>query len=358
MSVLSTATGVRTGAVAGGISTYITHFIAATAVPVSDRPDTVSNYAYTYYVQNCRNPTATGKERYGPNYNGGGADSGGYGDNWDDDDWSVCSAMTGCVALATWVIVVATLLPLIFLIGFVESYCWFRRMMIGRSALRLGTICWCVLSLWFILLTRKSPARSKEDQVLLRQYWGSLSGGTRIKMWFKYGFRWRYPVELLGNPDGNNSVVVQAATVPGQHPPAQPGDGMNGGGLEKGQVGAQQQPVYMPYPGQQYMQPLPGQPYMQPPPGHPYPTQPGVAPQGYMMPTQPPGAYMMPQPGFVPADGQQQQQQMYPPYVPSVSPAQTGTTEVPSMQPTPPPGHEHQQPPPAGQQPQQQQPPH
>jgi hypothetical protein len=209
------------------------------------------------------------------------------------------------------------------------------------------------MSLWCILLTRKSQERSKEDQVLLKQYWGSLSAGTRIKLWFKHGFKWRYPVELLGNPDGNNPVVVQAVPMPGQQPPpGQPGDGMNGGEVDKTQVGMQQQPVYMPYPEpQQYMQPVPGQPY---------PTQPGVGPQGYMMPMQPQGAYMVPQPGFAPMNGQQQQQQqqLYPPYVPSVSPAQTGITDVPSNQPTPPPGHEYQQPPPPSYQPQQQQPPH
>jgi hypothetical protein len=352
MSAASTATSVSTRG--GAASTYITHFIPATAVPVSERPNTASDFLYTYYIRNCRNPTATGSARAAPTGSGGGRGGSGSG-SIDWDDWTVCSAMTGCVALATWVIVIATILPLLFLLGFVESYCWFRRMMIGRSALRLGTICWCLMSLWFILLTRKSQERSKEDQVLLKQYWASLSAGTKIKLWFKHGLAWRYPVELLGNPDGNNPVVVQVVPVPGQQPPGQPGDGMSGGGVDKTQVGMQQQPVYMAHSGPpQYMQPVPGQPY---------PTQPGVGPQGYMMPMQPQGAYMVPQPGFAPGNGQQQQQQqnlqqMYPPYVPSVSPAQTGTTDVPSIQPTPPPGYGYQQPPPPSHQPQQQQPPY
>ncbi|KAK4038522.1 hypothetical protein C8A01DRAFT_17431 [Parachaetomium inaequale] len=355
--------------------TYITKFLDMTALPPASRATgtPTNDYYYTYYVKNCRNPTATNyAEYFGPTYtadsgsgSGGGSSRGGGGSSDWDSDWTVCSAMTGCVALATWIIVVATILPLIFLLGFVESYCWFRRMMLGKSALRLGTVCWCCLSLWFILLTRKSPTRSEQDQLLLKQYWATLGAGTRIKYWFKYGLRWRYPVELLGNPDGTNPAVVMAAGAPPPPPPGQQGgDGTVGDGSEKMQATAQQEPVFIPYPGQPY----PGQPYMQPVPGQPYPAQPGVPlPQGYMMmPVPPQGAYAPgQQPVFAPGpppqmgDGQQQQeqQQPYPPFIPSPSPAQTGTTEAPSMQPTPPPpGQGQQQPPPPGTQ-QQHQPP-
>ncbi|KAH6844791.1 hypothetical protein B0I37DRAFT_416375 [Chaetomium sp. MPI-CAGE-AT-0009] len=377
MTAASTVTSVNTRQTE--TVTWVTKIIDVTALPPSSRPTgtPTSNYYYSYYVENCRNPTATGGAAYwGPTHTpgrsgsgSGGGSSSGSGDYDDDWDWNVCSAYTGCVALATWVIVIAVLLPTIFLIGFIESYCWFRRMMLGRSALRLGTICWCVLSLWFILLTRKSKARSPEDQALLKQYWATLSAGTRIKYWLKYGFRWRYPVELLGNPDGNNPIIV--APPPGQFPPDQPGDGS-----EKPQATAQQQLVFMahpgqqPYPGQPYMQPVPGQPYMQPVPGQPYmqpyPAQPGVPPpQGYMMP--PPGQQPGFQFGLAPQMGngqpqqqhQQEQRDMQPPYMPTPSPVQTGTTDLPSAQPTPPPGHESQpSPPPAAYQPQQQQPPH
>jgi uncharacterized membrane protein YgcG len=368
LSAMSTATSLDDRG--DSTVTYITKFVDLTALPPATRATATAttNYYYSYYVKNCRNPTATNNAEYfGPTYtagSGGGSYSGGGGgssSDW-DSDWTVCSAMTGCVALATWIIVVATIIPVIFLLGFVESYCWFRRMMLGKSALRLGTVCWCCLSLWFILLTRKSPTRSEQDQVLLKQYWATLGFGTRIKYWLKYGLRWRYPVELLGNPDGPNPAVVMAAP-PGPPPPGQQGgDGTVGDGSEKMQATTQQQPVFMPYTGQPY----PGQPFMQPVPGQPYPGQPGVPPpQGYtMMPAPPQGVYAPgQQPGFAPTpppmgDGQQQQQgqqQQYPPYVPSPSPAQTGTTEVPSMQPTPPPpAHGQQQPlPPGTQQPHQ-----
>ncbi|KAL2130909.1 hypothetical protein VTI74DRAFT_5793 [Chaetomium olivicolor] len=346
---ISTATSLYTNTRSNIVVTYVTYILDRTAVPSTLAGNPTTAFAYTYYVQNCRNPTATGAAFRGPGYTSGSGGS----RSGDWDDWNVCYAWSGCVGLKTWVIVVATVIPTIFLLGFVESYCWFRRMMLGKSALRLGTICWCCMSLWFILLTRKSAARSPQDQALLKQYWATLSAGQRIKYWFKWGFRWRYPVELLGNPDGSNpAVVIQQQGAP--MPPGPPGQGpvngaAGGDGTEKAQaVVAQQQPVYMPYPGQ----PVYVQPGQQLPPGF------VPAPQGgFMMPVPPQAAYVAPQqgqPGFVPApppagDGQQQQQQQYSPYVPSPSPVHSGTTEVLSMQPTPPPGHEHHhQPPPYG----------
>lgn len=377
ISAASTAVSYYTNTRSKSTYTYITYIINPTAIPATQVNPT-SNYYYTNYVQSCRNPTATGgAEYYGPSYtarggSGSGSASGGSDD--DDWDWTVCSALTGCVGLATWVIVIATILPTIFVLGFIESYFWFRRMMLGKSALRLGTVCWCALSLWFILLTRKSPTRNGEDQALLKQYWATLGAGERIKLWFKWGFRWRYPVELLGNPEGGNPVVVPVPLGNGVPPPP-PGDGS-----EKMGATAQQQPVWVPYPGQQ--QPYPGQPYMQPYPGQQQQSGFGPPPpQGYgMMAVPPQGAYAPGQPGFVPTPPPGSEaggQQMYPPYVPTPSPVQTATTEVPSVQPTmtPPPPvqahelpqppstppvqtHELPQPPPPGQQQPPQQPPH
>ncbi|KAL1842262.1 hypothetical protein VTJ49DRAFT_5647 [Mycothermus thermophilus] len=321
LSIQSTATSVHTR----WDETYITYFIEPTAVAPSERPDPTSNWDYSYYVRSCRNPTATGAAYWGP-----GSSS---GSDYDDWDWSsVCSAYTGCVKLATWVIVIATIIPTLFLLGFLESYFWFRRLMLGKTALRLGTISWCLISLWFILLTRKADSRSPEDQALMRNYWKSLSFGTRIKLWFKHGFRWRYPVELLGNPDGTTVVVVPQppadGTAPaGQFPPPPPGSDPSAAATvpptdEKAtqaqtQEQQQQQPPYpaQPYPGQQ-------------------------PPQGYMwIPAPPQNAYVAPgsQPVVVP---------QYPP-PPSVSPVPTTGTPPPPVYgqqpPPPPPGTQQQQ---------------
>jgi hypothetical protein len=346
LSPQSTTSTVYTDHLSSSTYTYLTLFLAPTAVPSSVLGDTTTDYDYTAYVARCTNP-ATWDDSSSSSGSGGsggyhsGDDSGGDG----SDDWTVCAALTGCVSLATWIIVVASVLPSIFLLGFVESYFWFRRLMRGQSALRLGTICWSALSLWCLCVIRRSPERSSEDQVLLRQYWASLGAGTRIKLWLRHGFRWRYPVELLGNPSGGNPAVVMPV------PPPPPGQAQ-GVADEKGQV----QPVYaaVPVPGQMYVQPYPGAPGSQPP-------------QGYAMPGAPQAVYMMPQPGVAPGQGvgdgqaqgypqQQGQQPFQPAHVPSPSPVQSTATAPPSMQPTPPPPHEQYQPPPGN--PPQQQPPH
>ncbi|UNI16960.1 hypothetical protein JDV02_003342 [Purpureocillium takamizusanense] len=162
VSVESRVTSV--GTAAGGY-TFVTAYLRPSAISTI-QPQT-TDYVYSYYVRNCRNPTATGKAYYGPNSgsgdSGGSGNSGSSGGGDDLDRWGVCSALTGCTTLKVWIIVVATILPSIFLLGFVENYIWFRRLMIGKTALRFGTVCWVLLSLWILCFTRKQPARSPED---------------------------------------------------------------------------------------------------------------------------------------------------------------------------------------------------
>ncbi|KAK3376094.1 hypothetical protein B0T24DRAFT_523661 [Lasiosphaeria ovina] len=297
----STATSVYTS-YNGGLYTYLTEFVAPSAVPQSVGNPT-SNHYYSYYVKSCRNPTATGAAYYGPGYSDGSGSSSNSGDDGDsglrsggdddDEDWTVCSVLTGCTGLKTWIIVVASVIPGIFVLGFLESWLWFRQLMLGKTALRFGTICWCFLSLWVICFTRRSPARPVEDQALLKQQWATISGGKRIKLWFKWGFRHRYPVDLLG-PDPSGGYG-------GQPPyPGQPPYGASTAASDAAQAppGAQQ-PQYI------YQQPYPGQQIY---PGPGYPPQ-SYAPQGY------------PPQGYPPPQGFQQQFASAPPAAPPTSPA-------------------------------------
>ncbi|SPQ25784.1 7b3b9ddd-f20b-420e-83ae-33433bcc76ff [Thermothielavioides terrestris] len=334
LSPISTATSLYTDTEEGSVHTHVTYFLASTAVP-STVANTATNVIYTRYVERCINPTA-GFDAVSGGGDDSGSGGGGSSGSDDDDDWDVCSAMTGCVRVATYAIVLASVLPAIFLLGFVESYFWFRRLMLGKSALRLGTICWCCISLWVICMTQHQPARSPEDQVLLRQYWDTLSAGTRLKYWFRHGFRWRYPVELLGNPNGNNPAVVPMP------PPPPPGGADGGDGAEKMPPAAQAQPVYVmaPYPGQQ--QPAPGQN------GYAPAAPAGFVPaQGYGVPVQ----YMTTaQPGVGAAAAAAGQPQTHPGSVPSPSPVSPSAEQ--SSHTTPPPQEQTQQPPPPGGQPQ------
>jgi hypothetical protein len=169
---------------------YQTWLLSASAAPFTSTDD----FTYSYYIASCSTPPAhyTGSGRYGGNDNdytsGGGRD-------W--RDYEACY-FGGCTSVMTWIIIIATILPGLFLLGFLESYLWFRRLMMGKSAMRFGTICWVLLSLWILCFTRMQDARSAEDQKLLTENWRATPMGQALKLWLRWGFKHRYPVPLLG----------------------------------------------------------------------------------------------------------------------------------------------------------------
>ncbi|KAK4221610.1 hypothetical protein QBC38DRAFT_491727 [Podospora fimiseda] len=194
--------------------TYVTKYLDLAALPTGVQSSLSGGFDYTYYIENCRNPTATGKAYYGP---------------YDDDDSSSSkSSKSRCSSsssssyssyryryistcdLQLWIIIIATVLPTLFVLGFIESFIWFRRLMCGKQALRFGTVCWCLMSLWVTCFTRNQQARSLVDQKELTAKWKEIPAGRRIKLWLKWGFRHKYPVELLGD---YSSDVVQVVTV-------------------------------------------------------------------------------------------------------------------------------------------------
>jgi hypothetical protein len=117
-----------------GSFTQVTAYLSQGAVPINQTSVT-NNFLYSLYIANCENPTATAAVYSSPTGSSSSSDGGG------SDDLEVCSLLTGCTTMHTWIIVVATILPAIFVLGFVESYFWFRKLMLGKSALRVGTIC-------------------------------------------------------------------------------------------------------------------------------------------------------------------------------------------------------------------------
>ena len=149
--------------------------------------------------------------------------------------------------------------------------------MLGKGCLRFGTVCWICLSLWVACFTRSQSRRSPEDQKLLREKWRQTSFGTAIKLWFKWGFRHRYPVPLLGQYSRNTVGIVpegQPLPVPGMvqmngnypgGPPPPPGAYMPNG---QGQAYYPPPQGWVPGPnGQAYPMPPPGQAYMPGPNG-------------------------------------------------------------------------------------------
>ncbi|PVH93052.1 hypothetical protein DM02DRAFT_619548 [Periconia macrospinosa] len=195
-----------------GYSTYVveTWYLSASAAP------STSEYSYRSYVALCTAPPVSNLR------SGGGSSSG--GDSSSDIEW--CTWYGGCTGIRVWIIVVASIIPGLFVLGFIESYFWFRRLMLGKGALRVGTICWIMLSLWVICFTRSQSKRSAEDQKLLRENWNKTSTGQAFKLWLKWGFKQRYPVPLLGQYSRNTvGIVPEGQTLPqmGQTNVAYPG---------------------------------------------------------------------------------------------------------------------------------------
>ncbi|KAF2249771.1 hypothetical protein BU26DRAFT_289322 [Trematosphaeria pertusa] len=287
------------------VSVSVPSIVADQLTPISKETDTNTNFGYweTWYLSDGAAPFTSTTEYYYEYYlascttpysyaTSTGLRSGGGSSSSDDDDTdlTMCSWYGACTSVKTWVIVIASIIPSLFVLGFLESWLWFRRLMLGKGALRFGTICWIMISLWVACFTRSQSARSPEDQKLLREKWNQMGSWEAFKMWWKWGFRHAYPVPLLGQYSRNTVGIVPAGQqvvpqmqqqnmYPGGPPP--PGAAYPSG-VPQGQA------YYFPPPqgwspvpnGQGYPMPPPGQVYM-PPPGQAYMPPPNGMPVYY-----------------------------------------------------------------------------
>ncbi|MDI1486671.1 MAG: hypothetical protein OHK93_005931 [Ramalina farinacea] len=277
---------------------YETAYLSANAVPLETPPST-TDFDYEYYVARCTNPATTSSyDPYGPSYTG--LRSGGDDYSYDYSDGTCLGSL--CPFWLIYIIIFCTLIPLLFILGLFESYFWFSRLMKGKYALRGVPIFWVLLSLWALCCLRTSQHAQPQEQAQLEKQWREMGTGTRLSLWFKYGFRHRNPpqIEALKSQTQQQQPMMQQGP-PGQqayyyHPGQQPG----------------QQQAYYPPVGQQQ------QPYYPPQGAAGSPTPPGQQPY-YPPPNQPTNSYYAPPgapgAGSPPPHGQQQQQAYYPPPV-------------------------------------------
>ncbi|KAJ4372918.1 hypothetical protein N0V83_003209 [Neocucurbitaria cava] len=319
----STEPGTTSTGLYGDVYVYQTWYLSESAAPFT----TTSDYYYEYYIASCSTPPAsyTGSPRSG-------------GSN--DDDSSNSSRSRFCyyssyycgTPLRTWIIVIASVIPGLFLLGFLESWFWFRRLMMGKSAMRFGTVCWVLISLWVLCFMRMQDRRSKEDQKLLAEKWKNMGSGAAFKAWWKWGFRHAYPVEHLGQFSRQTVGIVPAGQplhpAMAQAPYSAPGA-----------PGA-------PPPGA--LQPVPGQPgqvfyYGPRPPGWAQTPNGGfIPPHGYAYAPQQAGYYgNMPKDGSVVSSspvsalGQQHPAYSMPPQAPQPVYTQRNVPQIPTPSPPP-----------------------
>ncbi|KAK0672605.1 hypothetical protein QBC41DRAFT_216882 [Cercophora samala] len=146
-----------------------------------------------------------------------------------------------CSTIELWKIIIAAVIPFIFLLGFAESFFWFRRLMLGKTCLRMGTVCWILISVVAILFTIIEKKRSPEHQAEFREQWKKMSVTTKIKLWGQFGFRQRYPVDWLGarKPTGQAESIEMTRG-------GGTGGGHGGAGIEGQRVEDDTPPAYFP----------------------------------------------------------------------------------------------------------------
>ncbi|KGO76699.1 hypothetical protein PITC_090530 [Penicillium italicum] len=149
------------------------------------------------------------------------SNSGNYDDDDDDNDnWFTSKWGSGLGISYLAIVLICTLgwIGIVFILGMIEAWVRFRRLMTGWQTRRGLPLFWSFLllplSLFCLFCFRKGyRARSKEDAEVLKQRWDAMGFGTKLRLFFAWGFRFKYPTVLGPAP----------ATVKANKRPVEPG---------------------------------------------------------------------------------------------------------------------------------------
>ncbi|CDM34918.1 hypothetical protein DTO013E5_3181 [Penicillium roqueforti] len=165
-----------------------------------------------YYTGLSSGPGTTG-------YSGGS--SGYYDYDYDDYNWftSTWGSGIGISYLAIVLICALGWIGIVFILGMIEAWVRFRRLMTGWQTRRGFPLFWSFillpLSLFCLFCFRKGyRARSKEDAVILKKRWDAMSFWTKMRLFFAWGFRFKYPTVL-----GPAPATVKASKRPDESGP-------------------------------------------------------------------------------------------------------------------------------------------
>ncbi|KAJ5110694.1 hypothetical protein N7532_001229 [Penicillium argentinense] len=148
----------------------------------------------------------------------------------------------GISPLAILLISVLGWIVLWFLLGIIESWVRFRRLMLGWQTRRGLPVCWCMtllpISLCCLFGFRKGfRARNAADAAILKQRWDKMSAWRKFSLFWIWGFRYKYPTVL-----GPAPLRVKASKRPGkevappllQGSPPQTAEGERGASVSAG----------------------------------------------------------------------------------------------------------------------------
>ncbi|KAJ5594581.1 uncharacterized protein N7459_000789 [Penicillium hispanicum] len=150
----------------------------------------------------------------------GSSRSGYYDDYYDDDEdnWFFDSYWMGISPFALTMILLFGWIGIWLILGFIEAWVRFRRLMTGWQTRRGLPVCWSLLvlpmTLFLLCFFRKGyRARNAADAAELKQKWNDMSFWTKLRLFFVWGFRYKYPPML-----GPAPARVQASKRPGKNP--------------------------------------------------------------------------------------------------------------------------------------------
>ncbi|KAE8376608.1 hypothetical protein BDV26DRAFT_265209 [Aspergillus bertholletiae] len=189
--------------------TYDVVYVDPTQIPSS----TLSSLSY------YNRPTSryTGSECYYTSTYGSSSGSSYY--YYDDDyNWFLDSYWIGISPLALTLILTLGWIGLFLILGFIEAFIRFRRLMTGWQTRRGLPVCWSItvlpVSLLLLFFFRKGyRARSQADAEILKKRWDEMGFGTKLRLFFVWGFRFKYPPML-----GPAPARVKTSKQPGKNP--------------------------------------------------------------------------------------------------------------------------------------------
>lgn len=150
---------------------------------------------------------------HGTNYGYGNHDFYGHSYNWFMDSYWM-----GISPLALTLILTLGWVGLWLVLGFIEASVRFRRLMTGWQTRRGLPVCWSLtilpITLFLLCCFKKGyRARSQADAEILRRRWAAMSVWTKLRLFFVWGFRFKYPPML-----GPAPARVKASKRPDKNP--------------------------------------------------------------------------------------------------------------------------------------------
>ncbi|KAL4889898.1 hypothetical protein BDV59DRAFT_204911 [Aspergillus ambiguus] len=191
-------------ALATGSHTYTIIYVDPTQVPTS----TLESLSLRYRPTDTACSTTDSYYNYYDDYY----------DRYLNYNWFLDDTYMGITPLGLTLALSIGWIGLFVLLGFLEAWIRFRRLMTGWQTRRGLPVCWALtvlpVSLLLLFCFKKGyRARSQPDAEILQRRWHAMSAATKLRLFFLWGFRYAYPPVL-----GPAPARVKASKNPGKNP--------------------------------------------------------------------------------------------------------------------------------------------